>query len=102
MKQHLPDIIRKNCFVSFCSLNDAERAVVMMGDDAYRESLDLENDDAPCWMMESGEQYGFVGWNPQCVPTIDYVVWKLDKLDKIRRVRSLDFDGQIRIQELEK
>ena len=91
MKQHLPDIIRRNCFNSFCSLNEAEQAVVMIGDDAYRESLDLDNDDAPCWVMESGETHGFVGWNPQCVPTIDYVAWKIDRMDKVRRGEILGF-----------
>ena len=85
MKQHLPDIIKRQCFSSFCSLNEEEQTVIMMGDDAYRESLDLENDDAPCWTIPSGESQGFVGWNPQCVPTIDYIAWKLDRLDKIRR-----------------
>ena len=85
MKHHVPDIIRKSCFNSFCSLNRAERAVVLMGEEEYRKSLDLENDDAPCWVMESGETYGFVGWNPQCVPTMDYIAWKLDRLDKVRK-----------------
>jgi len=46
MKHHVPDIIRKSCFNSFCSLNSAERAVVLMGEEEYRKSLDLENDDA--------------------------------------------------------
>ena len=50
MKHHIPDIIKKNAFDCFKSLNAAERAVVMYGDEAYRESLDLENDDAPCWL----------------------------------------------------
>ena len=50
MKHHVPDIIKKNGFACFTSLNQAERAVVMFGDEAYRESLDLENDDAPCWI----------------------------------------------------
>ena len=83
MKHHIPDEIRKNGFVCFGSLNQAERAVVMMGEDAYRESLDLENDDAPCWKMQSGETYGFVGWNTICIPTMDYIVWKLARLQKI-------------------
>jgi hypothetical protein len=82
---NLPDIIRKNSFDCFKSLNAAERAVVMFGDEAYRESLDLENDDAPCWVMQSGETYGFVGWNTQCVPTIDYIVWKLERREKIAK-----------------
>ena len=83
MKHHIPDKIREKGFVCFGSLNQAERAVVMMGDDAYRESLDLENDDAPCWKIPSGESTTFVGWNPQCVPTIEYIVWKLDRRAKI-------------------
>ena len=61
MKHHVPDIIRKNCFDCFKSLNDAERAVVMFGEDAYRESLDLENDDAACWKIPSKESTTFVG-----------------------------------------
>tara|TARA_B100001057_G_C22745250_1_gene909494 strand:+ start:30 stop:305 length:276 start_codon:yes stop_codon:yes gene_type:complete len=85
MKQHLPDIIQKECFSCFSVLNEAEIAVIMMGDEAYRESLDLENDDAPCWVMDSGETHGFVGWNTQCVPTIDYIAWKLERLDLVRR-----------------
>ena len=44
MKHHIPDIIKKNAFACFTSLNAAERAVVMFGDEAYRESLDLDND----------------------------------------------------------
>ena len=83
MKHHIPDKIRKNGFVCFGSLNQAERACVLLGDEAYRESLDLENDDAPCWIMNSGETHGFVGWNPICVPTMDYIVWKLERLQKI-------------------
>ena len=82
---NLPDIIRKNCFDCFKSLNDAERTVVMIGDESYRESLDLENDDAPCWKIPSKESVGFVGWNPQCVPTIDYIVWKLERREKIAK-----------------
>lgn len=83
MEHEIPDEIRKGCFNCFGSLNQAERAVIMMGDDAYRESLDLENDDAPCWKIPSGESATFVGWNPQCVPTIEYIVWKLDRRAKI-------------------
>ena len=82
---NLPDIIRKNSFDCFKSLNAAERTVVMIGDEAYRESLDLENDDAPCWKIPSKESVGFVGWNPQCVPTIDYIVWKLERREKIAK-----------------
>ena len=85
MKQHLPDIINKECFSFFSVLNDDEIAVIMMGDEAYRESLDLENDVAPCWIIPSGETHGFVGWNTQCVPTIDYIAWKLERLDLVRR-----------------
>lgn len=81
----LPEIIRKESFSCFSVLNDSEISVIMMGDESYRESLDLENDDAPCWVMPSGETHGFVGWNTQCVPTIDYIVWKLEKLEKIRK-----------------
>ena len=40
MKHHVPDIIKKNAFTCFTSLNQAERAVVLLGDDVYRESLD--------------------------------------------------------------
>jgi hypothetical protein len=79
----LPEIIRKNGFACFGSLNASERAVILMGDDEYRKSLDLENDDAPCWKLPSKESSTFVGWNPQCIPTIDYIVWKLERLEKI-------------------
>jgi len=41
MKHHIPDEIRKNCFDCFKSLNEAERAVVMFGEEEYRKSLDL-------------------------------------------------------------
>ena len=84
MKHEIPDEIRKSCFTCFGSLNSAERAVVLLGDDAYRESLDLDNDNAPCWQIPSGEHSTFAGWNPQCVPTMEYIVWKLDRLQKIR------------------
>ena len=83
MKHHIPDIIKENCFSCFTSLNQAERACVLLGDEAYRESLDLDNDDAPCWIMKSGETHGFVGWNPICVPTMDYIVWKLKNREGI-------------------
>ena len=83
MKHEIPEEIKKNGFACFGSLNQAERACVLLGDEAYRESLDLENDDAPCWIMNSGETHGFVGWNPICVPTMDYIVWKLERLQKI-------------------
>ena len=83
MKHEIPEEIKKNAFTCFGSLNQAERAVVLLGDEAYRESLDLENDDAPCWVMKSGETYGFVGWNPICVPTMDYIVWKLKNREGI-------------------
>jgi DNA polymerase elongation subunit (family B) len=66
----LPEIIRKNSFACFGSLNASERSVILMGDDEYRKSLDLENDDAPCWKIPSKESTTFVGWNPQCIPTI--------------------------------
>ena len=83
MKHEIPEEIKKNAFACFGSLNQAERAVVMYGDDAYRESLDLDNDDAPCWQIPSGEHSTFAGWNPQCVPTMEYIVWKLKRLDGI-------------------
>ena len=83
MKQEIPEEIKKNAFACFGNLNQAERAVVLLGDDAYRESLDLENDDAPCWQIPSGEHSAFAGWNPQCVPTIDYIVWKLENREQI-------------------
>ena len=83
MKHHIPDEIRKNGFACFTSLNQAERAVVMFGDEAYRESLDLDNDDAPCWTIAIGESTTFVGWNPMCAPTMEYVVWKLQNREKI-------------------
>ena len=83
MKQEIPDEIKKNAVACFGSLNQAERAVVLLGDDAYRESLDLDNDDAPCWQIPSGEHSTFAGWNPQCVPTMEYIVWKLKRLDGI-------------------
>jgi hypothetical protein len=79
----LPEIIRKNGFACFGSLNASERAVILMGDDEYRKSLDLDNDDALCWKIPSKESTTFVGWNPQCIPTIDYIVWKLERLEKI-------------------
>ena len=83
MKHEVPDIIKKNGFACFTSLNQAERAVVMFGDEAYRESLDLDNDDAPCWKIPSGESTTFVGWNPMCVPTMEYIVWKLKNREQI-------------------
>ena len=83
MKHQIPDVIRKNAFACFTSLNAAERAVVMFGDEAYRESLDLDNDDAPCWEIPSGEHTTFAGWNPQCVPTMEYIVWKLNDREQI-------------------
>ena len=85
MKHHVPDIINKNGFACFTSLNQAERAVVMFGDEAYRESLDLDNDDAPCWKIPSGESTTFVGWNPMCVPTMEYIVWKLKNREQINK-----------------
>tara|TARA_B100001559_G_scaffold98264_1_gene82232 strand:- start:384 stop:647 length:264 start_codon:yes stop_codon:yes gene_type:complete len=84
MKHKIPEIIRRNSFDCFKSLNQAERAVVMFGEEEYRKSLDLENDDAECWKMPSEQTYGFVGWNPQCIPTIDYIIWKLEQLEKIK------------------
>ena len=83
MKDYISDNIRQYAFTCFSVLTERERAVILMGEEAYRESLDLENDDAPCWKMDSGETYGFVGWNPQCIPSIEYIVWKLDRLQKI-------------------
>jgi hypothetical protein len=85
MRTDLPDIIKKNGFACFTSLNQAERAVVMFGDEAYRESLDLDNDNAPCWKIPSGESTTFVGWNPICIPTIEYIVWKLEHREAIIR-----------------
>ena len=83
MKDYIPDNIRQYAFTCFSVLTERERAVILMGEEAYRESLDLENDDAPCWKMDSGETYGFVGWNPQCIPSIEYIVCKLERLQKI-------------------
>ena len=80
MRTDIPDIVKDNCFNSLCYLNDAERNVIIMGDEAYRESLDLENDDAECWKVLSEETYGFVGWNPQCIPSIEYIKWKLENI----------------------
>tara|TARA_Y100000385_G_scaffold245831_1_gene264724 strand:+ start:452 stop:721 length:270 start_codon:yes stop_codon:yes gene_type:complete len=85
MKPDLPEIITRGGFSCFGSLNQAERRVVLMGDEAYRESLDLDNDDAPCWKIPSKESTTFVGWNPMCVPTIDYIVWKLERRQAIIR-----------------
>ena len=85
MKHEIPDIIRKNCFDCFKSLNDAERAVIMIGEEEYRKSLDLDSDDAPCWKIPSRESTTFVGWNPQCIPTIDYIVWKLKRREQIAK-----------------
>lgn len=81
----LPESIKGLCFNSFSVLNESERSVVMFGEEEYRRQLDLENDDAPCWVTDSGETHGFVGWNPQCIPTIDYIVWKIENLEKIRK-----------------
>ena len=81
MKHHVPDVIRKNGFACFTSLNEAERAVVMFGEEEYRKSLDLENDDAECWKIPSGESTTFVGWNPQFIPKRDDIVWKLTRRD---------------------
>lgn len=81
----LPESIKGLCFNSFSVLNESERAVVVFGEEEYRRQLDLENDDAPCWVTDSGETHGFVGWNPQCIPTIDYIVWKIENLEKIRK-----------------
>ena len=85
MKQEIPEEIKKNAFACFGSLNEAERAVVLLGDEAYRESLDLENDDAPCWKIPSKESTTFVGWNPMCIPTMDYIVWKLKRREQIAK-----------------
>ena len=85
MRTDLPDIIKKNSFTCFTSLNQAERTVVLLGDEAYRESLDLDNDNAECWKIPSGESATFVGWNPICIPTIDYIVWKLENREAIIR-----------------
>ena len=85
MKHEIPEEIKKNAFACFGSLNEAERAVVMYGEDAYRKSLDLDNDDAECWKIPSGESTTFVGWNPMCIPTMDYIIWKLDRREKIAR-----------------
>ena len=82
MNHGIPDIIRRNSFDCLKSLNQSERAVIVMGEEEYRNSLDLENDDAECWKMPSEETHGFVGWNPQCIPTIEYIVWKLEQLEK--------------------
>ena len=85
MKYEIPDEIRKNSFACFTSLNDAERAVVMIGEEAYRKSLNLDNDDALCWKIPSKESTTFVGWNPQCIPTMDYIVWKLKRREQIAK-----------------
>ena len=81
----LPEIIRKDSFACFGSLNASERAVILIGDDEYRKSLDLDNDDAPCWKIPSGESTTFVGWNPMCIPTMDYIVWKLKRREQIAK-----------------
>jgi len=85
MKHEIPEEIKKNGFACFGSLNAAERAVVLIGDEAYRESLDLDNDDAPCWKIPSKESATFVGWNPMCIPTMDYIVWKLKRREQIAK-----------------
>ena len=82
---NLPESIKKSCFNSFSVLNEAERAVVMFGEDEYRKSLDLDNDDAPCWKIPSKESTTFVGWNPMCIPTMDYIVWKLKRREQIAK-----------------
>ena len=81
----LPEIITRNCFSCFGSLNSSERSVILMGEDEYRKSLDLDNDNAPCWKIPSKESTTFVGWNPMCIPTIDYIVWKLERREKIAK-----------------
>ena len=85
MKHEIPEEIKKNAFACFGSLNAAERAVVLLGEDEYRESLDLDNDDSACWKIPSKESTTFVGWNPQCVPTMDYIVWKLKRREQIAK-----------------
>jgi len=85
MKHHIPDEIKKNGFACFGSLNASERAVILMGDDEYRKSLDLDNDDASCWKIPSKESTTFVGWNPMCIPTMDYIVWKLKRREQIAK-----------------
>ena len=85
MKDYLPDEIRKYAFTCFSVLSESERAVILMGEEAYRASLDLENDDAPCWKIPSGESTTFVGWNPMCIPTMDYIVWKLKRREQIAK-----------------
>ena len=85
MKHEIPEEIKKNGFACFGSLNAAERAVVMYGEDEYRKSLDLDNDDAPCWKIPSKESTTFVGWNPMCIPTMDYIVWKLKRREQIAK-----------------
>ena len=85
MKHEIPEEIKKNGFACFGSLNAAERACVLLGDDAYRESLDLDNDDALCWKIPSKESTTFVGWNPMCIPTMDYIVWKLKRREQFAK-----------------
>ena len=46
---------------------------------------DLDNDDAACWKIPSKESTTFVGWNPMCIPTMDYIVWKLKRREQIAK-----------------
>ena len=85
MKNYRHCIVMKDDTFYREDVNQAERAVVMFGDEAYRESLDLDNDDAPCWKIPSGESTTFVGWNPMCIPTMDYIVWKLKRREQIAK-----------------
>lgn len=89
---NLPDSVRDLCFLSFCCLNEAERKVIRMGEESYRELLDLYNDDAECWKVPSGDD-GFHGWNPQCIPSIEYIIWKLEREKDIRERGTIpDFE----------
>ena len=51
MKHHIPDEIKKNSFACFTSLNQAERAVVMFGDERYDKDLfrNAEGDIVPAY-----------------------------------------------------
>jgi len=74
--------IKRLCGAAMGSLTEAEITVVIMGLDFYLDHLDLDNDDADCWKMPSGDN-GFHGWNPQCIPTLEYIEWKLKRLEEI-------------------
>ena len=47
--------------------------------------LAVNFNDGKGWKIPSGESTTFVGWNPMCIPTMDYIVWKLKRREKIAK-----------------